>query len=151
MNRRWRGFWTQNTKDTIKFTICAVSFYTFKSYAALNFRFTHQHLLFPGEKGYDPQFFHYRVERVFIDDHNVPSLEWAPPCTVMSGLQWCRFRLGLKKLSDVFIRDMLKYTVSVREWMSADPNNIIAIHCKGGKGEVKELRLFFSMIICWLL
>jgi hypothetical protein len=31
--------------------------------------------LSPGEKGYDPQFFHYRVERVFIDDHNVPSLE----------------------------------------------------------------------------
>ena len=28
-----------------------------------------------GEKGYDPKFFHYRVERVFIDDHNVPSLE----------------------------------------------------------------------------
>ncbi|CDR18867.1 unnamed protein product [Oncorhynchus mykiss] len=27
------------------------------------------------EKGYDPKFFHYRVERVFIDDHNVPSLE----------------------------------------------------------------------------
>lgn len=27
------------------------------------------------EKGYDPQFFHYKVERVFIDDHNVPSLE----------------------------------------------------------------------------
>lgn len=33
------------------------------------------YLLFPGEKGYDPQFFHYSVERVFIDDHNVPSLE----------------------------------------------------------------------------
>lgn len=29
---------------------------------------------------------------------------------------------------------MLKYTASVREWMSADPKNIIAIHCKGGKG-----------------
>uniref|UniRef100_A0A672HBI9 Transmembrane phosphatase with tensin homology n=1 Tax=Salarias fasciatus TaxID=181472 RepID=A0A672HBI9_SALFA len=28
------------------------------------------------EKGYDPQFFHYRVERVFIDDHNVPSLDY---------------------------------------------------------------------------
>lgn len=31
---------------------------------------------------------------------------------------------------------MLKYTASVREWMSADPKNIIAIHCKGGKGGV---------------
>uniref|UniRef100_A0A673AT94 Phosphatidylinositol 3,4,5-trisphosphate 3-phosphatase TPTE2-like n=1 Tax=Sphaeramia orbicularis TaxID=375764 RepID=A0A673AT94_9TELE len=26
------------------------------------------------EKGYDPQFFHYRVERVFIDDHNASVL-----------------------------------------------------------------------------
>uniref|UniRef100_A0A3B3ZX29 Uncharacterized protein n=1 Tax=Periophthalmus magnuspinnatus TaxID=409849 RepID=A0A3B3ZX29_9GOBI len=56
------------------------------------------------EKGYDPQFFHYKVERIFIDDHNVPSL-----------------------------RDMLTYTASVREWMAADQKNIIAIHCKGGK------------------
>ncbi|KAM3869469.1 putative tyrosine-protein phosphatase TPTE [Diretmus argenteus] len=68
------------------------------------------------EKGYDPKFFHYRVERVFIDDHNVPSLE-----------------------------DMLKYTVSVREWMSADPKNIIAIHCKGGKGRTGTL------VCTWLI
>ncbi|XP_073518709.1 phosphatidylinositol 3,4,5-trisphosphate 3-phosphatase TPTE2-like isoform X2 [Phyllobates terribilis] len=57
------------------------------------------------EKGYDPEFFHYRVERIFIDDHNVPSLE-----------------------------DMLKFTASVRSWMAEDPKNVIAIHCKGGKG-----------------
>ncbi|TMS13929.1 putative tyrosine-protein phosphatase TPTE [Larimichthys crocea] len=68
------------------------------------------------EKGYDPQFFHYRVERVFIDDHNVPSLE-----------------------------DMLKYTASVREWMSADPQNIIAIHCKGGKGRTG------TMVCTWFI
>uniref|UniRef100_A0AAY4AFV7 Phosphatidylinositol-3,4,5-trisphosphate 3-phosphatase n=1 Tax=Denticeps clupeoides TaxID=299321 RepID=A0AAY4AFV7_9TELE len=68
------------------------------------------------EKGYDPQFFHYRVERVFIDDHNVPSLQ-----------------------------DMLKYTASVRDWMSADSRNIIAIHCKGGKGRTG------TMICTWLI
>ncbi|XP_022065199.1 putative tyrosine-protein phosphatase TPTE [Acanthochromis polyacanthus] len=68
------------------------------------------------EKGYDPQFFHYKVERVFIDDHNVPSLE-----------------------------DMLKYTANVREWMSADPKNIIAIHCKGGKGRTG------TMVCTWLI
>ncbi|XP_056141128.1 putative tyrosine-protein phosphatase TPTE [Lampris incognitus] len=68
------------------------------------------------EKGYDPKFFHYRVERVFIDDHNVPTLE-----------------------------DMLKYTASVREWMSADPRNIIAIHCKGGKGRTGTL------VCTWLI
>ncbi|XP_061595202.1 putative tyrosine-protein phosphatase TPTE [Cololabis saira] len=68
------------------------------------------------EKGYDPQFFHYRVERVFVDDHNVPSLE-----------------------------DMLKYTAGVRKWMSADPRNVIAIHCKGGKGRTG------TMICTWLI
>uniref|UniRef100_A0A7N6A5J2 Phosphatidylinositol-3,4,5-trisphosphate 3-phosphatase n=1 Tax=Anabas testudineus TaxID=64144 RepID=A0A7N6A5J2_ANATE len=68
------------------------------------------------EKGYDPKFFHYRVERVFIDDHNVPSLE-----------------------------DMLKYTASVREWMAVDPANIIAIHCKGGKGRTG------TMVCTWLI
>ncbi|XP_044141030.1 phosphatidylinositol 3,4,5-trisphosphate 3-phosphatase TPTE2-like isoform X3 [Bufo gargarizans] len=57
------------------------------------------------EKGYDPEFFHYRVERYFIDDHNVPVLA-----------------------------DMLKFTASVRSWMAQDPKNVIAIHCKGGKG-----------------
>ncbi|XP_040038907.2 putative tyrosine-protein phosphatase TPTE isoform X1 [Gasterosteus aculeatus] len=68
------------------------------------------------EKGYDPQFFHYRVERVFIDDHNVPSLG-----------------------------DLLKYTANVREWMSADPQNIIAIHCKGGKGRTG------TMVCTWFI
>ncbi|KAG7483633.1 hypothetical protein MATL_G00040480 [Megalops atlanticus] len=68
------------------------------------------------EKGYDPKFFHYRVERVFIDDHNVPALE-----------------------------DMLKYTADVRAWMAADPRNIIAIHCKGGKGRTG------TMVCTWLI
>lgn len=68
------------------------------------------------EKGYDPQFFHYRVQRVMIDDHNVPSLD-----------------------------DMLSYTASVRDWMAADPSNIIAIHCKGGKGRTG------TMVCTWLI
>lgn len=33
---------------------------------------------------------------------------------------------------------MLKYTANVREWMSEDPKNIIAIHCKGGKGAAED-------------
>lgn len=68
------------------------------------------------EKGYDPKYFHYRVERVFIDDHNVPVLE-----------------------------DMLKFTENVRQWMAADPQNVIAIHCKGGKGRTG------TMICTWLI
>lgn len=27
-----------------------------------------------GERAYDPKYFHYRVHRIMIDDHNVPSL-----------------------------------------------------------------------------
>lgn len=44
------------------------------------------------------------VERFHIDDHNVPPLE-----------------------------DMLKFSNSVKEWMK-DERNVIAVHCKGGKG-----------------
>uniref|UniRef100_A0A671P369 Phosphatidylinositol 3,4,5-trisphosphate 3-phosphatase TPTE2-like n=1 Tax=Sinocyclocheilus anshuiensis TaxID=1608454 RepID=A0A671P369_9TELE len=68
------------------------------------------------EKGYDPKLFHYRVERIMIDDHNVPSLE-----------------------------DMLRYTACVREWMAADSRNVIAIHCKGGKGRTG------TMVCTWLI
>ncbi|XP_067145763.1 phosphatidylinositol 3,4,5-trisphosphate 3-phosphatase TPTE2-like isoform X1 [Apteryx mantelli] len=68
------------------------------------------------EKGYDPKYFHYRVERIFIDDHNVPALE-----------------------------DMLKFTASVREWINQDEKNIIAIHCKGGKGRTG------TMVCTWLI
>ncbi|KFQ23966.1 Phosphatidylinositol 3,4,5-trisphosphate 3-phosphatase TPTE2, partial [Mesitornis unicolor] len=68
------------------------------------------------EKGYDPKYFHYRVERIFIDDHNVPALQ-----------------------------DMVKFTANVREWMSQDEKNIIAIHCKGGKGRTG------TMICIWLI
>ncbi|XP_053564371.1 phosphatidylinositol 3,4,5-trisphosphate 3-phosphatase TPTE2 isoform X2 [Bombina bombina] len=68
------------------------------------------------EKGYDPKYFHYRVERVFIDDHNVPALA-----------------------------DMLTFTGSVRAWMAEDPNNVIAIHCKGGKGRTG------TMVCTWLV
>uniref|UniRef100_A0A8C9EU60 Phosphatidylinositol-3,4,5-trisphosphate 3-phosphatase n=1 Tax=Pavo cristatus TaxID=9049 RepID=A0A8C9EU60_PAVCR len=68
------------------------------------------------EKGYDPKYFHYRVERIFIDDHNVPALQ-----------------------------DMLKFTASVHEWMNQDEKNIIAIHCKGGKGRTG------TMVCTWLI
>ncbi|XP_078473139.1 phosphatidylinositol 3,4,5-trisphosphate 3-phosphatase TPTE2-like isoform X1 [Lampetra planeri] len=68
------------------------------------------------EKGYDAKYFHYRVDRVFIDDHNVPSLA-----------------------------DMVRFTASVRDWMAQDPKNIIAVHCKGGKGRTG------TMICTWLI
>uniref|UniRef100_A0A8C5T2W1 Phosphatidylinositol-3,4,5-trisphosphate 3-phosphatase n=1 Tax=Malurus cyaneus samueli TaxID=2593467 RepID=A0A8C5T2W1_9PASS len=68
------------------------------------------------EKGYDPKYFHYRVERIFIDDHNVPALQ-----------------------------DMLNFTANVREWMRKDEKNVIAIHCKGGKGRTG------TMVCTWLI
>uniref|UniRef100_A0ABI7YSJ7 Phosphatidylinositol-3,4,5-trisphosphate 3-phosphatase n=1 Tax=Felis catus TaxID=9685 RepID=A0ABI7YSJ7_FELCA len=57
------------------------------------------------ERAYDPKYFHYRVRRIMIDDHNVPTLS-----------------------------EMLAFTKEVDEWMAQDDENIIAIHCKGGKG-----------------
>ena len=48
-----------------------------------------------------------------------------------------------KQLSDG--REMLSFATSVRTWMSADPSNVIAIHCKGGKGRTG------TMISVWLL
>eukprot|EP00072_Mus_musculus_P066401 XP_017168164.1 PREDICTED: transmembrane phosphatase with tensin homology isoform X2 [Mus musculus] len=57
------------------------------------------------ERAYDPKHFHYRVRRIMIDDHNVPTLE-----------------------------EMLLFSKEVNNWMAQDPENVVAIHCKGGKG-----------------
>uniref|UniRef100_A0A8C9DS80 Phosphatidylinositol-3,4,5-trisphosphate 3-phosphatase n=1 Tax=Prolemur simus TaxID=1328070 RepID=A0A8C9DS80_PROSS len=57
------------------------------------------------EKEYDPKYFHNRVYRVMIDDHNVPTL-----------------------------RQMVAFSKDVDEWMSKDKENVVVIHCKGGKG-----------------
>ena len=40
---------------------------------------------------------------------------------------------------------MLEFTASVRSWLEADPKNIIAVHCKGGKGRTG------TMICVWLV
>ena len=68
------------------------------------------------ERDYDETLFFNNVERVFIDDHNVPKL-----------------------------REMLEFTANAREFMSADETNVIAIHCKGGKGRTG------TMICTWLI
>ncbi|XP_069129758.1 phosphatidylinositol 3,4,5-trisphosphate 3-phosphatase TPTE2-like [Argopecten irradians] len=68
------------------------------------------------ERDYDEELFHNRVERVFIDDHNVPRLS-----------------------------EMVDFCANAREFMSADPQNVIAIHCKGGKGRTG------TMICTWLI
>ncbi|CAF2689525.1 unnamed protein product [Rotaria sp. Silwood2] len=57
------------------------------------------------ERYYNTAHFHNRVERILIDDHNVP-------------------RLG----------DMIKMADSVTAWFEENEKNVIAVHCKGGKG-----------------
>ncbi|XP_048196567.1 phosphatidylinositol 3,4,5-trisphosphate 3-phosphatase TPTE2-like [Perognathus longimembris pacificus] len=57
------------------------------------------------ERSYDPRFFHHRMHRILIDDHNVPTLQ-----------------------------EMISFSKEVIAWLSKDPQNTIAIHCKGGKG-----------------
>uniref|UniRef100_A0A4X1SQU5 Uncharacterized protein n=1 Tax=Sus scrofa TaxID=9823 RepID=A0A4X1SQU5_PIG len=68
------------------------------------------------ENAYDPKNFHHRVQRYMIDDHNVPTLS-----------------------------EMLAFSKNVQEWMAQDEENVIAVHCKGGKGRTG------TMICAYLL
>ena len=56
------------------------------------------------------------VQRFMIDDHNVPSLS-----------------------------EMVRFSQDVKEWLSKDPENVIVVHCKGGKGRTG------TMICVWLV
>ncbi|XP_072039978.1 phosphatidylinositol 3,4,5-trisphosphate 3-phosphatase TPTE2-like [Amphiura filiformis] len=68
------------------------------------------------ERHYDESFFHFRVKRLMIDDHNVPKLT-----------------------------ELLDFLDDIRTWVEADPDHIIVIHCKGGKGRT-------GLAVCaWLL
>jgi PTEN homologous phosphatase len=57
------------------------------------------------ERSYEITFFHDRVDRYMIDDHNVP-----------------------------FLIDMIDFAKKSLLWLEKNPKNIIAVHCKGGKG-----------------
>lgn len=46
---------------------------------------------------------------------------------------------------------MLKFTSNVREWMSQDEKNVIAIHCKGGKGRISHVQSVYATNHAYLL
>ena len=68
------------------------------------------------ERTYDAAHFGGRVERVCVDDHNVPSLA-----------------------------QMREFAASAKRWLQQDPDNVIVVHCKGGKGRTG------TMICVWLV
>lgn len=68
------------------------------------------------EREYDTSYFHNQVQRVLIDDHNVP-----------------RFT------------DLVDFCEDVLTWMEANQENVIVVHCKGGKGRTG------TMISSWLV
>nr|XP_051696849.1 phosphatidylinositol 3,4,5-trisphosphate 3-phosphatase TPTE2-like isoform X27 [Oryctolagus cuniculus] len=57
------------------------------------------------ERAYNPEHFHNRVQRIMIDDHNVPTLS-----------------------------EMVVFSKEVNMWLAQDKKNVVVIHCKGGKG-----------------
>lgn len=57
------------------------------------------------ERHYDPLHFQGAVEKFPFDDHNPPSIE-----------------------------QIRKFCENVAEWLAADEKNVVAIHCKAGKG-----------------
>eukprot|EP00731_Ephydatia_muelleri_P030536 Em0022g50a len=57
------------------------------------------------EKEYDTRHFHHQVRRILIDDHNVAKFT-----------------------------DMIDFCNDVAVWMEKNPDNVIVVHCKGGKG-----------------
>ncbi|XP_036312976.1 phosphatidylinositol 3,4,5-trisphosphate 3-phosphatase TPTE2-like isoform X1 [Pipistrellus kuhlii] len=70
------------------------------------------------ERSYDPKYFHYRVHRIMIDDHNVPLLS-----------------------------EMVEFSKEAQNWLAQDDKNIVVIHCKGGKGRSGTM-ICACLIIC---
>jgi len=68
------------------------------------------------ERSYPTEHFGHRVESFPIDDHNPPTLKL-----------------------------MLEFCENVKAWFDSNEKNIIAVHCRGGKGRTG------SMICAWLM
>eukprot|EP00112_Aurelia_sp_Birch-Aquarium-sp1_P024593 Seg784.6_Seg784.1 transcript_id=Seg784.6_Seg784.1/GoldUCD/mRNA.D3Y31 product="Phosphatidylinositol 3 4 5-trisphosphate 3-phosphatase TPTE2" protein_id=Seg784.6_Seg784.1/GoldUCD/D3Y31 len=68
------------------------------------------------ERHYETNYFNDNVDRILIDDHNVPRLS-----------------------------QLLQFCHNAKEWLSANRDHIIVVHCKGGKGRTG------TCIASWLL
>mmetsp|Transcript_29933 Transcript_29933/g.33408 ORF Transcript_29933/g.33408 Transcript_29933/m.33408 type:complete len:687 (+) Transcript_29933:120-2180(+) len=68
------------------------------------------------ERNYDPRKFHNRVSLYPFDDHNPPPFN-----------------------------HLTKFCEDVQQWMDSDESNVVAIHCKAGKGRTG------TAIACYLL
>jgi len=84
------AFYRNNIKDVAKFFDSKHGSENYKIYNLCS------------ERTYDMSYFHGRVARYSIDDHNVPTLE-----------------------------QILSFVKDVKEWLSKDDKNVIAVHCKG--------------------
>ena len=87
------------------------------------------------EKTYDTSFFHERVERVLIDDHNVPTLkQMLEFADTVSGTCLDRSSSPSPSPSPTAAPAPVHSPFKVREWLGEHPDNVIVVHCKGGKG-----------------
>ena len=104
------------------------------------------------EKTYDTSFFHGRVERVLIDDHNVPSLQQmlefankvpddgteniiylcvcCSKTVCFNAQKRCVSIQGLCFQCSPVLIFLKEKNKQVREWLGQHPDNVIVVHCK---------------------
>jgi hypothetical protein len=103
------------------------------------------------ERDYDPSFFNNQVMRCPTDDHNVPLLAYVCPALAPTGRCPCTCGLARARLAHARVwesgetqglaragpdavvgcRDLFAYCAQFHKFLSRDPQNVLAVHCKG--------------------